>query len=62
MIEIKSKREIELMRDACKIAALTHQAIEQAIKPGITTWELDQIAEQTMRKNGAIPAQKGSHS
>ena len=59
MIEIKSKREIELMREACRIAALTHQAIEQAIRPGITTWELDQIAEQTMRKHGAIPAQKG---
>ena len=59
MIEIKSKREIELMREACRIAALTHQAIEKAIKPGMTTWELDQIAEQTMRKYGAIPAQKG---
>ena len=59
MIEIKSKREIEIMREACKIAALTHEAIKQAIKPGVTTWELDQIAEQTMKKYGAIPAQKG---
>lgn len=59
MIEIKSKREIELMREACKIAALCHKKIEEAIKPGISTWELDHIAEKTMRENGAIPAQKG---
>ena len=59
MIEIKSKREIELMREACKIAALTHKAIEEAIRPGISTLELDKIAEDTMRKNGAIPAEKG---
>ena len=59
MIEIKSKREIELMREACKIAALCHKKIEEAIKPGISTWELDQIAEKTMIEKGAIPAQKG---
>ena len=33
MIEIKSKRENELMKEACRIAALTHKAIEEAIKP-----------------------------
>lgn len=59
MIEIKSKREIEIMKEACKIAALTHKAIEEAIKPGISTFELDRIAEETIRKNGAIPAEKG---
>ena len=59
MIEIKSKREIEFMREACRIAALCHKKIEEAIKPGITTWELDSIAEKIMRENGAIPAQKG---
>ena len=58
MVTIKSKKEIELMKQACKIAALTHKAIEENIKPGITTWELDQIAEQTMKKLGAIPAEK----
>ncbi|MBR6505078.1 MAG: type I methionyl aminopeptidase [Clostridia bacterium] len=59
MIEIKSKREIELMKEACKITALAHKAIEEAIKPGISTLELDQIAEKTIRDNGGIPAQKG---
>ena len=59
MIEIKSKREIELMKEACRIAALTHKAIEEAIKPGVSTLELDMIAENVIRKNGGIPAEKG---
>ena len=59
MVTIKSKREIEYMKEACRIANLTQKAIEQAIRPGISTKELDEIAEKTMRQNGAIPAQKG---
>ena len=59
MIDIKSKREIELMREACKLTALTHKAIAEAIKPGVSTWELDKIAETTIRENGGIPAEKG---
>lgn len=59
MVDIKSKREIELMKEVCRITALTHKAIEDAIKPGITTLELDKIAEKTIRENGGIPAQKG---
>ena len=59
MVTIKSKKEIELMREACKVVALTHQAIEEAIKPGMTTAELDEIVEKTMRKYGAISAEKG---
>ena len=59
MVYIKSKKEIELMQESCKIAFLTQKAIEQAIKPGISTYELDQIAQKTMIKYGAIPAQKG---
>ena len=59
MVTIKSKKEIELMREACKVVALTHKAIEEAIKPGMTTADLDQIVEQTMKKYGAISAEKG---
>ncbi len=59
MVYIKSKREIELMKEACKIANLAQQAVEKAIRPGISTYELDQIAEQTIRANGGIPAEKG---
>ncbi len=59
MVTIKSKKEIEWMREVCKIVALTYQELEQKIQPGMTTWELDQIAEQKMRSLGAIPAEKG---
>lgn len=47
------------MKEACKVVALTYQELEQKIKPGMTTYELDLIAESTMRKLGAIPAEKG---
>lgn len=59
MVTIKSRKEIELMREVCKIVALTYQELEKQIKPGMSTWELDQIAEQKMRSLGAIPAEKG---
>ena len=59
MVTIKSKKEIELMREAGRVTALTHKAIEEAIKPGMTTADIDKIAEQTMRKYGAISAEKG---
>ena len=59
MVTIKSKKEIELMREVCKVVAIVYQELEQQIKPGMSTWELDQIAEQKMRSLGAIPAEKG---
>ena len=58
MVSIKSDREIELMREACKLAANTHKLLEESIKPGISTYELDKMAEDYIRKNGGIPAQK----
>ena len=59
MVYIKSKNEIEKMREACRVANLAQKAIERAIKPGVSTLELDKIAEATMKENGAIPAEKG---
>lgn len=59
MITIKSKKEIELMKEACKITALTYEMIEKNIKPGMTTYELDQMAEKFIKSHGGIPAQKG---
>lgn len=59
MVTIKSKKEIELMKEVCKVVALTYQEIERKIRPGMSTWELDQIAEKTMIKYGAIAAEKG---
>ncbi len=59
MITIKSKREIELMQEACKITALTYEYIEKIIKPGMSTLELDHMAEKFIKDHGGIPAQKG---
>mgnify|MGYP002586208530 FL=1 len=59
MVTIKSKSEIELMREACRITALVHKEIEKNIKPGMSTYDLNQIAEKVIKENGAIAAQKG---
>jgi methionyl aminopeptidase len=47
------------MRGAGKIVAEVHALMRETVKPGITTWELDEIAEAYIRKNGALPTFKG---
>ena len=59
MITIKNAKEIELMREAGKVVATLYDYIEEIIKPGMTTYELDQLAEAKMRELGATPAEKG---
>lgn len=59
MIICKTPREIEIMREAGRIVALTHQELKKYIVPGITTKELDKIAEAFIRKHDAIPSFKG---
>ena len=59
MIIIKSQKEIEIMREAGKIVAETHEILKSAIVPGISTLELDKIAEENIRKYNAIPSFKG---
>ncbi|KAB3528869.1 type I methionyl aminopeptidase [Alkaliphilus serpentinus] len=59
MIYLKSQQEIQIMREAGLIVAETHELLKSAIKPGITTKELDEIAEAYILKRGAIPAFKG---
>ncbi|GAX89299.1 type I methionyl aminopeptidase [Effusibacillus lacus] len=61
MIVCKSKTELDLMREAGRIVALTHQELAKAIRPGITTQELDRIAEEFIRSHGAVPSFKGYH-
>lgn len=56
MIDIKSNSEIEIMRRACKIANLAQKAVEKAIRPGISTYELNLIADKTIRENNATPS------
>ncbi len=59
MISIKSRREIEMMRIAGRIVAETLELLKESIRPGITTLELDRIAEGFIIKRGGIPAFKG---
>lgn len=59
MIYIKTKKEIDFIRDSCKIVAETLQLVKSNIKPGVTTLELDKIAEDYIRSNNAVPAFKG---
>ena len=59
MITIKSKEEIELMRKAGNLVSLTHKYLKEYIKPGITTIELDRLAEEFIIKNGGVPTCKG---
>ena len=58
-ITIKSSRELDLMRQAGKILADTKKLVKEAIGPGVTSLELDSLAEENIRKEGAIPSFKG---
>lgn len=55
-LTLKTPDEIALMREAGRIVARTHQALREALRPGISTLELDRIAEAVIRDHGAVPA------
>jgi len=59
VIIIKTKKDIDFIRESCKIVAETLQLLKSNVKPGITTLELDKIAEDYIKSNDAIPAFKG---
>lgn len=59
MIPIKSKKEIEKMREGGKILASVMDAVLDIIKPGVNSLELDELAEKMIREKGGIPAFKG---
>lgn len=59
MISIKSSHEIEAMKRAGELVAMVLEKIGEAVKPGVTTQELDRIAEEIITKKGAIPSFKG---
>ena len=59
MINIRTPQEIEIMRQNNRLVAHVLQKLRHAIKPGITTKELDQLAEGVIREAGGIPAFKG---
>ncbi|OGO80509.1 MAG: type I methionyl aminopeptidase [Clostridiales bacterium GWC2_40_7] len=55
MLSIKSKNEIELMKKSCEIVATALELIREAVKPGITTQELDRIAAEHIKRQNATP-------
>ena len=57
-VSIKSQKEIELMREAGRILSLTHNELEKAIKPGMSTWEIDRLGEEIIRSYDCIPSFK----
>lgn len=55
-ISIKSEKEIELMREAGRILAITHEELEKALRPGMSTWDINRIGEEVIRSYGCIPS------
>jgi methionyl aminopeptidase len=58
MIELKTETEIEKMRKAGKLLAECHQRLSRLVKPGVTTWELDQFVDGFLHSRGATASQK----
>ena len=56
MIHVKSEREIELIREACRVVKATFDFVETKIKAGMTTKELDTLIERFIRSEGANPS------
>ena len=50
---LKSPREIQIMREAGRIVARVHSALREAVRPGVSTWDLDQLAVETMARYNA---------
>lgn len=60
-ISKKSRHDIRLMREAGRIVAEVHALVRENAKPGVSTWELDQLAEAHILKSKALPTFKGYH-
>jgi methionyl aminopeptidase len=61
MIEVKTPSELQAMREAGLVVARALALVADAAKPGVSTAELDDVAEQTIRDAGAVPSFKGYH-
>lgn len=59
MIEIKSEREIALLKEAGRIVALCHEEMKKQVRPGVSTQELNDICEKIILEHGATPSFKG---
>ena len=54
-VSIKTAREIELMRESCHLLEKVHDELAKAIRPGISTWEIDHLGEEMIRSFGCTP-------
>lgn len=61
-VTIKSPREIELMREAGRILAKTHEELAKNLRPGMSTWDIDHMGEEIIRSYGCIPSFKNYNS
>ena len=59
MIVLRSREEVDLIRSACRVVAEVLVRLREAVAPGISTWDLDRMAEEWTRNAGAVPAFKG---
>ncbi len=55
-VTIKSSKEIEIMREAGRILYEVHNELEKALRPGMSTWEIDHLGEELIRSYGCIPS------
>jgi len=58
-INLRSPREMDRMRQAGKVVCEAHQAVQQRIRPGVSTRELDAVVDETFQRYGAVPLFKG---
>ena len=54
-VSIKSPKEIELMRESCRLLSIVHDELGKAIRPGMSTWEIDHMGEEMIRGFGCVP-------
>ena len=55
-VSIKSEKEIEFMKEAGRILAITHDELRKALKPGMTTFDIDKLGEEIIRSYGCVPS------
>lgn len=60
-VTIKTVKEIELMRESCKLLAKVHEELEHSIKPGMSTMDIDVLGDTLIRKMGCIPNFRDYH-
>ncbi len=61
MIALRTQKEFELIRKSCAVVGKAHQVLRDMVNPGVTTRELDEVAEEVVLSTGAVPAFKGYH-